>query len=348
MAGLGSSLSRQRSGLLELLQGTPDPFWSWHWNLHAARLDRPQPLLGPQRVTDLAVNVVLPWLQMRAVIGGNQELRKVAEQRYFAWPAAEDNATLRLARARMFGETRNHLFRSAALQQGLLQIERDFCQQANALCEHCPFPDLLQQQQQQRLTSPCYRSPRRACNKAIGAPASGTATFLNPSATTPTPRSNPLRAICIRHQQRKGRQCQCVGLTPWPAHAGRVITCPSPTRAISRNRKKGLIAPMEELKIMADAGHVAWDMERFQFLDEAGDFDSIHPSLLRQSRLNNNYGLYEVIPGIYQVRGFDLSDITFVRGKTGWIVIDPLGAETCARRGSCSRSTSAKGCRSRR
>ncbi len=54
------------------------------------------------------------------------------------------------------------------------------------------------------------------------------------------------------------------------------------------------------------------------------EFDSIHPSLHRQSRLNNNYGLYEVIPGIYQVRGFDLSDITFVRGKTGWIVFDPL------------------------
>ena len=75
---------------------------------------------------------------------------------------------------------------------------------------------------------------------------------------------------------------------------------------------------------MADAGHVAWDMERFQFLDKQDDFDSIHPSLLRQSKLNNNYGLYEVIPGIYQVRGFDLSDITFIRGKTGWIVFDPL------------------------
>ena len=75
---------------------------------------------------------------------------------------------------------------------------------------------------------------------------------------------------------------------------------------------------------MADAGHVAWDMERFQFLDQQDEFDSIHPSLHRQSRLNNNYGLYEVIPGIYQVRGFDLSDITFVRGKTGWIVFDPL------------------------
>jgi alkyl sulfatase BDS1-like metallo-beta-lactamase superfamily hydrolase len=89
-------------------------------------------------------------------------------------------------------------------------------------------------------------------------------------------------------------------------------------------QKKGLIAPMKDLKIMADAGHAAWDMERFQFLDKQEDFDSIHPSLLRQSKLNNNYGLYEVVPGIYQVRGFDLSDISFVRGKTGWIVFDPL------------------------
>jgi alkyl sulfatase BDS1-like metallo-beta-lactamase superfamily hydrolase len=94
-------------------------------------------------------------------------------------------------------------------------------------------------------------------------------------------------------------------------------------------QKKGLIAPMPDLKIMADGGHVAWDMERFQFLDKSDDFDSIHPSLLRQSKLNNNYGLYEVIPGIYQVRGVDLSDITFIRGKKGWIVFDPLvSAET--------------------
>ncbi len=101
-------------------------------------------------------------------------------------------------------------------------------------------------------------------------------------------------------------------------------TLPFADKRDFEEQKKGLIAPMKDLKIMADAGHVAWDMERFQFLDKQEDFDSIHPSLLRQSVLNNNYGLYEVIPGIYQVRGFDLSDISFVRGKTGWIVIDPL------------------------
>jgi alkyl sulfatase BDS1-like metallo-beta-lactamase superfamily hydrolase len=96
-------------------------------------------------------------------------------------------------------------------------------------------------------------------------------------------------------------------------------------------QKRGLIAPMQDMKIMADAGHVAWDMEGFQFLDSQEAFDSIHPSLLRISRLNNNYGLYEVVPGIYQVRGFDLSDVTMVRGKTGWIVFDPLVSAETAR-----------------
>ena len=94
---------------------------------------------------------------------------------------------------------------------------------------------------------------------------------------------------------------------------------------------RGFIAPMKDMKIRADAGHVAWDMERYQFLLQRDRYDSIHPSLMRISTLNMNYGLYEVIPGIYQVRGFDLADISFVRGKTGWIVIDPLTAAETAR-----------------
>ncbi|KMO33229.1 hypothetical protein VQ03_25320 [Methylobacterium tarhaniae] len=96
-------------------------------------------------------------------------------------------------------------------------------------------------------------------------------------------------------------------------------------------QRKGLIAPMTAMTIPADAGHLAWDMRQFRFLDEEDAFDSIHPSLLRISRLNNNYGLYEVVPGLYQVRGFDLSDLTFVRGRTGWIVFDPLVSRETAR-----------------
>lgn len=94
---------------------------------------------------------------------------------------------------------------------------------------------------------------------------------------------------------------------------------------------RGLIAEMPEPQIMANAGNVAWDRGAFDFLDEKDAYDSIHPSLMRISKLNQNYGLYEVIPGIYQVRGFDLSDISFVRGKTGWIAIDPLVSAETAR-----------------
>jgi len=96
-------------------------------------------------------------------------------------------------------------------------------------------------------------------------------------------------------------------------------------------QKKGFIAAPESKKIMADAGHAAWDLERFEWLQENDDFESIHPSLVRQSKLNMNYGLYEVTPGIYQVRGFDLGNITFVKGDTGWIVFDPLTASETAR-----------------
>lgn len=95
-------------------------------------------------------------------------------------------------------------------------------------------------------------------------------------------------------------------------------------------RDKGFIAEPEYKQIMAEAGHVAWDMEKYDFLLEDKDFKSIHPSLQRQAYLNMNYGLYEVIPGIYQIRGFDLANISFIQGETGWIVFDPLTAKETA------------------
>jgi alkyl sulfatase BDS1-like metallo-beta-lactamase superfamily hydrolase len=87
--------------------------------------------------------------------------------------------------------------------------------------------------------------------------------------------------------------------------------------------KRGFIAAPSFKKIMADAGNVAWDMESYAWLLQGKDFNSIHPSLQRQAVLNMEYGLYEVVPGkIYQVRGFDLANISFVRGDTGWIIFD--------------------------
>lgn len=96
--------------------------------------------------------------------------------------------------------------------------------------------------------------------------------------------------------------------------------------------KKGFIAAPPFKKIMADAGHIAWDMESYEFLLEDKDYESIHPSLRRQAVLNMAYGLYEVVPGrIYQVRGFDLANISFIKGDTGWIIFDPLTAKETAR-----------------
>ncbi len=95
---------------------------------------------------------------------------------------------------------------------------------------------------------------------------------------------------------------------------------------------KGFIAEPPYTKIMADAGHVAWDMGSYGWLLSGKDFATIHPSLQRQAVLNMAYGLYEVLPGrIYQVRGYDLANITFIKGDTGWIVFDPLTAKETAR-----------------
>lgn len=95
--------------------------------------------------------------------------------------------------------------------------------------------------------------------------------------------------------------------------------------------KKGFIAAPPYRKIMQDKGGVAWDMDNWNFLLEGKDFASVHPSLQRQAVLNMEFGLYEVVPGIYQVRGFDLANISFIKGKTGWIVIDPLTVRETSR-----------------
>ena len=73
-------------------------------------------------------------------------------------------------------------------------------------------------------------------------------------------------------------------------------------------------------------GNTVWDLERYKFFLRDTDFPSVHPSLQRVSRLNMKVGLFEVIPGFYQVRGFDLANITFIESDNGWVVFDPLTA----------------------
>jgi alkyl sulfatase BDS1-like metallo-beta-lactamase superfamily hydrolase len=95
--------------------------------------------------------------------------------------------------------------------------------------------------------------------------------------------------------------------------------------------KKGFIAAPDYTQIMAEAGNVAWDIGSYEWLLQGEDFASIHPSLQRQAILNMGYGLFEVLPDkIYQIRGYDLANITFIKSDTGWIVFDPLTAKETA------------------
>ncbi|MDA3629186.1 MBL fold metallo-hydrolase [Saccharopolyspora sp. WRP15-2] len=93
---------------------------------------------------------------------------------------------------------------------------------------------------------------------------------------------------------------------------------------------RGFIAALEPGVVQDERGRAVWNNDAYAFL--AGDCpETVHPSLWRQSQLCAKQGLYEVVPGIYQVRGLDLSNMTLVEGDRGVIVIDPLiSTETAA------------------
>lgn len=99
--------------------------------------------------------------------------------------------------------------------------------------------------------------------------------------------------------------------------------------------ERGLIAAPDTLEITGEDGKVVWSQKAYAFLDSAdapADApDTANPSLWRNAQINHLFGLFEVVDGIYQVRGYDMTNITFVRGDTGWIVFDPLMSCECSR-----------------
>jgi alkyl sulfatase BDS1-like metallo-beta-lactamase superfamily hydrolase len=93
---------------------------------------------------------------------------------------------------------------------------------------------------------------------------------------------------------------------------------------------RGFVATRADPIIRAADGRPVWDLSAFDFLK--GDAPAtVNPSLWRQGRLLAMNGLFKVSDRIWQVRGFDLANITFVRGDTGWIVIDTLGSTETAK-----------------
>lgn len=93
--------------------------------------------------------------------------------------------------------------------------------------------------------------------------------------------------------------------------------------------QRGLLAAPDSLEIKDKSGNVIWSQAAFAFLE--GDAPgTANPSLWRNAQANHFYGLFEVAEGIYQVRGYDISNITFIAGNTGWVVFDPLMSVECA------------------
>jgi len=92
---------------------------------------------------------------------------------------------------------------------------------------------------------------------------------------------------------------------------------------------RGFVATRSNPLITNAAGQPVWNLEAFDFLKQTSS-DTVNPSLWRQGQLMSKHGLYKVSENIWQVRGFDLANITFVKGATGWIVIDTLGSNETA------------------
>jgi len=93
--------------------------------------------------------------------------------------------------------------------------------------------------------------------------------------------------------------------------------------------KRGLIARDPALRVTTEQGKVIWNMPAYDFVQ--GDAPvSVNPSLWRQAQLNNIHGLFQVTKGVYQLRGYDLANMSLIDGETGWIVVDPLTAKETA------------------
>src|SRR3954465_7605244 len=87
---------------------------------------------------------------------------------------------------------------------------------------------------------------------------------------------------------------------------------------------RGFLSTVENARIMSPQGRVVWSLAPYGFLSDETAPPTVNPSLWRQSRLNMHHGLFEVVPGVYQVRGLDIANMTLIEADTGVIVVDTL------------------------
>ncbi len=97
--------------------------------------------------------------------------------------------------------------------------------------------------------------------------------------------------------------------------------------------RRGFLGSLPDVEIKNDKGRVVWSLKEYAFLADEQPPATVNPSLWRQARLNMHHGLFHVADRIYQIRGFDISNMTIIEGERGLIVIDPLISTEVARAG---------------
>eukprot|EP01036_Dinobryon_divergens_P029490 gene29490-38593_t len=119
--------------------------------------------------------------------------------------------------------------------------------------------------------------------------------------------------------------------TAYTAARNTAVTLPNDDGDFER-ASRGFIASIPTGRIDSVEGRMVVDVNRYNFIREnKRSPDTVNPSLWRHARLNAHHGLFEVADGVWQVRGYDISNITFIKGTLGWVVIDPLTTEATAR-----------------
>ena len=107
-------------------------------------------------------------------------------------------------------------------------------------------------------------------------------------------------------------------------HAATLKALPFSDTRDFEDAARGFLGTVENARITSAQGRVVWSLEPYGFLYDAEAPPTVDPSLWRQSRLNMNHGIFEVVPGVYQIRGLDIANMTLIEGDHGVIVVDTL------------------------
>lgn len=135
----------------------------------------------------------------------------------------------------------------------------------------------------------------------------------------------------------RGENDETVGLAPDAATSHTVAANQAagkrvPDASDLERVQRGHVASLNEAAITSPEGKRVFGIAAYDFLREGAPApETVNPNLWRHAVLNAHHGLFKVAEGVWQVRGYDISNITFIRGQSGWIVIDPLTSEHTAR-----------------